>query len=44
MKFKNPLSKQKYYRPVGNDMPGILLEILLYAAVFPICGIILYRL
>ena len=34
MKFKNPLSKQKYYRPVGNDMPGILLEILLYAACF----------
>lgn len=34
MKFKNPLSKQKYYRPVANDMPGILLEILLYAACF----------
>ena len=34
MKFKNPLSRQKFYRPVINDVPDMILEILLYAACF----------
>lgn len=34
MKFKNPLSRQKFYRMTVNGIPDMALEILLYAACF----------
>mgnify|MGYP004679852907 CR=1 FL=1 len=34
MKFENPLSKQKFYRPTIDRVPDIILELLLYAACF----------
>lgn len=34
MKFKNPLTKRKFNRITINDVPDLLLDILLYAACF----------
>ena len=44
MKFKNPLSQQKFYRKTVNALPDFLLELLLYlTCFFPFIQIIWWR-
>lgn len=43
MKFKNPLSKQGYDRKTISDIPGLLLEVLLYVTCFfPFVEFVIY--